>query len=85
MTHRALSEHVAPHLVTKWHEAGLGLALTPPQLDDIEENHQGINDVFQMWEDFKTRPFDWETLLIILRSPAVNECELADTLERQQV
>lgn len=59
---------------------GIALALTPPQLDDIEENHQGISDVFQLWEDLGTRPYNWETLIMILRSPQVDEFELADRL-----
>ena len=80
MTHKDLSIHVTPHLTTKFREVGLALALTPPQLDDIEENHQGISDVFQIWEDLETRPFTWETLLSALRSPVVNEPELANEL-----
>ena len=36
-----------PYLTTKWREVGLALALTPPQLNDTEENNQGISDVFR--------------------------------------
>ena len=57
LTHKDLSMYVIPYLTEKWREMGLALALTPPQLDDIEENNQGISDVFQMWEDLATRPF----------------------------
>ena len=80
MTHKELFNHVMPHLTTKWREVGLALALTPPQLNDIEENNQGISDVFQIWEDLEIRPFTWETLLSALRSPIVNEPELANEL-----
>lgn len=80
LTHKELSNHVMPHLTTKWREVGLALALTPPQLNDIEENNQGISDVFQIWEDLEIRPFTWETLLSALRSPIVNEPELANEL-----
>ena len=34
--------YVTPHVTTKLWEIGTALALTPPELDDIEENHQGI-------------------------------------------
>ena len=47
MTHKELSNHVMPYLTTKWREVGLALALTPPQLNDTEENNQGISDVFR--------------------------------------
>ena len=80
LTHKDLSIHVTPYLTEKWREMGLALALTPPQLDDIEENNQGISDVFQLWEDLATRPFTWETLLNALRSPVINEARLANEL-----
>ena len=51
------------------------------ELDDIEENHQGIPGVFQLWYETKRRPYTWDTLLMILRLPAVNEPELPDKLE----
>uniref|UniRef100_A0A1X7TWM5 Death domain-containing protein n=1 Tax=Amphimedon queenslandica TaxID=400682 RepID=A0A1X7TWM5_AMPQE len=81
LTHKDLSIYVIPYLTEKWREVGLALALTPPQLDDIEENNQGISDVFQLWEDFATRPFTWETLLNALKSSIVNEFNLANQLE----
>ncbi|XP_019857419.1 PREDICTED: uncharacterized protein LOC109585735 [Amphimedon queenslandica] len=81
LTHKDLSIYVIPYLTEKWREVGLALALTPPQLDDIEENSQGISDVFQLWEDLATRPFTWETLLNALRSSIVNEFNLANQLE----
>ena len=80
LAHKDLSVHVIPYLARKWREVGLALALTPPQLDDIEENHQGISDVFQIWEDCSTRPFTWDTLLSALRSSVVNEPELANKI-----
>ena len=76
-----LVTYVAPHVTTKLREIGTALALTPPELDDIEENHQGITGVFQLWYKTKRRPYTWDTLLMILRSPAVNEADLANQLE----
>ena len=55
--------------------------LTPPELDDIEENHQDITGVFQLSYETKRRPYTWDILLMILRLPAVNETELSDQLE----
>ena len=41
--------YVAPHVSTKLQEIGTtDLALTPSELDDIEENHQGNTSVFQL-------------------------------------
>ena len=62
---------------------GLALELTHDQLNDIENNHQGISDVFQIWEDSGKKPFTWQTLLSVLRSPQVNEHKLANELQEQ--
>ena len=81
LTHSVLTTLVVPHLTTKWYEVGLALALTPDELDKMKENHQGISDVFMLWEQQSTRPFTWETLLAVLKSSTVNEPELAEQLE----
>ena len=46
------------------------------ELDDIEENHQGITGMFQLWYENKSHPYTWDTLLLILRLPVVNQPEL---------
>ena len=69
------------HVTTKLREIGTALVLTPSELDDIEENHQGITGVFQLWYETKEHPYTWDTLLMILKSPAVNEADLANQLE----
>ena len=76
-----MSELVIPRLSSKWYEVGLALELTPDQLNDIEDNHQGISEVFQIWEDSGKKPFTWNTLLSVLSSPDVNEYELANELQ----
>ena len=48
LTHKDLITYVAPHVTTKIREIGTTLTLTPPELDDIEENHQGITGVSQL-------------------------------------
>ena len=83
LTHKDLSELVIPRLNSKWYEVGSALELTSDQLNDIEDNHQGISDVFQIWEDTGKKPFTWNTLLSVLNSPDVNEYELANQLQEQ--
>ena len=31
------------------------------ELDDIEENHQGITGMFQAWYETKRCPYTWDT------------------------
>ena len=52
------------------------------KLDDIEESHQAITGVVQLWyETNKRHPYAWNILLIIIRLPTVNESNFADQLE----
>ena len=66
LTHKDLVTYVAPHVTTKLREIGTALALTPPELDDIEENHEGVFGVFQLWYETEIRQYIWDTLLMIL-------------------
>ena len=56
----------------KWREIGLSLVLTPDAIDAIDESSdsdgQKLIDVILLWEDSKTRPFTWDSLLIVLNS-----------------
>ena len=80
LTQNDLVTYVAPHVTTKLQKIVTVLALTPPELNDIEMNHQGITGVFQLWFETKRCPYTWDTLLMILKSPAVNEPELSNQL-----
>ena len=57
LTHKDLITYVAPHVTTKLQEIGTALVLAPPELDDTEENHQGITGVFQIWYETKRCPY----------------------------
>ena len=82
LTRVCLSTYVLPRLTRKWHEIGLALALTPPELEEMRNKNEGLVKVFQVWEEMSTRPFTWFTLLSVLRSPDVDEYELADELSK---
>ena len=41
----------------------------------LKRQHQGITGVFQLWYETKRHPYNWNTLLMILRSPVVNELD----------
>ena len=75
---RALTKDVVPHIRDKWYEMGLALALTPDDLEELRGSNQELSDVFMMWEEKKTRPFTWDTLIITLRS--IDEHDLAERL-----
>ena len=79
LSYSALTKHVVPHISDKWYEMGLALALTPDDLEELRENHQGINEVFMLWEEQKSRPFTWEMLITTLKS--IDKQELAEQLQ----
>ena len=88
MDHKQLMLFVAPRVASKWYHVGVALALTPPFLEDIEENNGSnmercISDVFQAWREERPRPYTWESLLIALRAVGVEEMDFANELELQ--
>ena len=78
-------DHIVSQIPLKWYEFGSALAITPPQMEEIKENHpsngnRAFADVIQIWQTEKTRPFTWETLMMVLESSTVNEPQLAQQL-----
>ena len=78
-------DHIVSQIPLKWFEFGSALAITPPQMEEIKENHpsNGNNafvDVIKIWQTEKPRPFTWETLMMVLESSTVNEPQLVQQL-----
>ena len=78
-------DHIVSQIPHKWYKFGCALAITPPQMEEIKENHpsnenRAFADVIQIWQAEKTRPFTWETLTMVLESSTVNEPQLVQQL-----
>ena len=78
-------DHIVSQISHKWFEFGSALAITPPQMEEIKENHLGnenraFADVIQIWQTEYPRPFTWETLKMVLESSTVNEPQLVQHL-----
>ena len=78
--------HIVSKIPHKWYEFGSAVAITPPQLEEIKENHpsnrnRAFADVIEIWQTKKTCPFTWETLMMVLESLTVNEPQLVPTVE----
>lgn len=64
-------DYVIPEISHKWYEFGSAFAITPPQLEEIKENHlgdrnhQAFGDIIQIWQTEYSRPFTWEILTIM--------------------
>ena len=83
---RQLLNRVAIEARDKWRLVGIELGMKRDQLDVISEEKNPIirySEVFSQWEkkadpDF---PFNWRTILKVLRSPTVEENKLAMEIE----
>ena len=74
-------DHIVFEIPHKWYEFGSALAITPPQMEEIKENHpsnenHAFADVIQIWQTEYPRPFTWKTLVMVLESSTVNEPQL---------
>ena len=78
-------DHIVSQIPRKWFEFGSAIAITPPQMEEIKENHssnenRAFADVIQIWQTEYPRPFTWETLVMVLESSTVNEPQLVQHL-----
>ena len=81
LTYKFLMDHIVSEIPLKWYEFGSALAITPPQMEEIKENHpsnenRAFADVIQIWQTEEPRPFTFETLVMVLESSTVNEPQL---------
>ena len=80
---------LVPRLSIKWHAIGLGLGLSPQQLEEVQDNRPDdidgcLKDVLMLWEDNATddKPYTWATMLDVLRSKKIRGEEFADYLQQ---
>ena len=76
-------KNLAEKLATKWKPLGEELHIPKNRLQNLsqlqldEDAYCGILDA---WKDTKNKSYTWDTFLNALRSSAVNETQLADSL-----
>lgn len=82
-----LMNKVAPKTPDKWKMIGLQLGVSVNRLNAIEYQRQAdtnsiFMEVFTAWEKQPgDKPCTWSTMIDVLRSPAVGEHTLAQTLQ----
>lgn len=85
-SHSDLMNYVAAELPTQWQAVGIQLGLSIPKIKDIERsNHNDsircFSAVFWEWENQRTAPYTWETMLKALRSDSVKENRVAERID----
>ena len=86
---RLFQANVAAAIPKKWKLVGIELDLEMPTIRTIETETQNLQDrfieVFDHWQKNPTpqRPFCWDTVVKVLKSPTINEPELARKISQQ--
>ena len=86
---------VASKIPLQWKNVGMFLDISLNILDGIQMNNAGkgkphafldsFEQVFTTWEQQGPSPYTWNTIIEVLRQPAVGELALADQLELQHM
>ena len=87
---------IAAVIPSKWRAVGIQLSISKGTLDSIQNNHgwkpqtclDSFEEVFGVWKDQATTgatcsPYTWQTMIDALKTPAVGEVALADSLEQK--
>ena len=76
-----LLDRVASRAMDKWEVVGLQLNIELHQLRTIQKSSQStilcFAEIFDIWERKSDPPFTWATIVRALRSPIVNENNVA--------
>ena len=86
-----LMNEIGSVIPAKWRNVGIQLGLSPSALDDIQGENAGkpgcnklsFEKVFTEWKRLASKPYTWNTIMEVLRTPAVGEATLADTLSKK--
>ena len=85
--HSDLMNFVAARVLpTKWHVIGIQLGLNVTKINEIESYHfndctRCFTSIFSEWESQNTSPYNWATIVEVLRMPCVEENRVAEEIE----
>ena len=70
----------------KWYDIGLSLQVRRNVLDEIKQSEDNdvtkLEKVTNIWEDTKSSPDTWETMITAMESPVINNKEIADMIRQ---
>ena len=70
----------------KWYGIGLSLQVRRNVLDEIKQsednNYIKLKKVINIWEETKSSPDNWETIITAAESPVINNKEIADEIRQ---
>ena len=81
-----LQQLVVAKIPDQWFPVGIGLGLSVSKLQALQQEYphdvqKCFLHVVEKWRRRSDPPFTWNTLLNVLRSDALKEIALADTIE----
>ena len=70
----------------KWYDIGLSLQVRRNVLDEIKQSEDNdetkLKKLINIWEDTKSSSTTWETMIIAMESPAINNKEIAEGIRQ---
>ena len=83
-----LMNKIASAIPAKWRAVGIQLGLSTGTLDGIQSENgskpnsclQSFEKVFTEWKQQNAKPYTWDTIIGVLRTPSVDEIALAEAL-----
>ena len=81
-------EHVGCHVKHTWKAVGIELGLESDVLDGIGvdnsfKTNECMTQVFVKWKQMVTKPYTWQTVLVALCMPLINNNECAENTARK--
>ena len=70
----------------KWYDIGLSLQVRRNVLNDLKQSEDDdetkLKKVMNIWEETKSSPDTWETMITAVESPVINNKEIADRIRQ---
>ena len=70
----------------KWYDIGLSLQVHRNVLDDLKQSEDDdetkLEKVIDIWEETKSFPDTWETMITAAESPVINNKKIADEIRQ---
>uniref|UniRef100_A0A1X7UCA5 Ubiquitin-like domain-containing protein n=1 Tax=Amphimedon queenslandica TaxID=400682 RepID=A0A1X7UCA5_AMPQE len=81
-----LLNDIAAKAPNQWMKIGLMLGISFLDLMSIKEKNEDDKicyaNIFHIWKTADTRPYSWETMVVVLKSDVINDSQLANAISR---
>ena len=80
-----LMNEIAAKILPKWSSVGIQLGLSHNEIQVLSvtchDPHLYFSHIFNIWKSRISPPYNWKTIIEVLKTPAVNEMRLAKEIQ----